>query len=82
MEEEASDIGGYVGWVMAYNKTTLVQSGVFATVTTGTRGGGVWQSGRPPAVGRHQPTEHGWHQPTEHWWHQPTEHRRQQLIEL
>jgi hypothetical protein len=50
MEEEASDIGGYVGWVMAYNKTTLVQSGVFATVTTGTRGGGVWQSGRPPAV--------------------------------
>src|SRR5208282_1713938 len=50
MEEEASDIGGYVGWVMAYKKTTLVQSGVFATVTTGNRGGGVWQSGRPPVV--------------------------------
>jgi hypothetical protein len=42
--------GGYVGWVMAYNKQTLQQSGVFATVTTGNRGGGVWQSGRPPAV--------------------------------
>jgi hypothetical protein len=42
--------GGYVGWVMAYNKSTLAQSGVFATVTTGNRGGGVWQSGRPPVV--------------------------------
>jgi Abnormal spindle-like microcephaly-assoc'd, ASPM-SPD-2-Hydin len=42
--------GGYVGWMMAYNKLTLQQSGVFATVTTGNRGGGVWQSGRPPVV--------------------------------
>ena len=42
--------GGYVGWVMAYDKRTLEQSGVFATVTTGNRGGGVWQSGRPPVV--------------------------------
>ena len=42
--------GGYVGWVMAYNKLTLHPSGVFATVTTGSRGGGVWQSGRPAAV--------------------------------
>ena len=42
--------GGYVGWVMAYDKTTLAQTGVFATVTTGNRGGGVWQSGRPPVV--------------------------------
>jgi hypothetical protein len=42
--------GGYVGWVMAYDKSTLQQSGVFATVTTGNRGGGVWQSGRPPVV--------------------------------
>ena len=42
---------GYSGWVMAYNKQTLVQSGIFALVTTGsTRGGGVWQSGRPPVV--------------------------------
>ena len=50
VEEEVDDMGGYVGWVMAYNETTLAQSGVFATVTTGTKGGGVWQSGRPPVV--------------------------------
>jgi hypothetical protein len=50
LEEEASDVGGYAGWVMAYNKATLAQSGIFATVTTGTLGGGVWQSGRPPVV--------------------------------
>jgi hypothetical protein len=42
--------GGYVGWIMAYNKQTLEQSGAFATVATGNRGGGVWQSGRPPVV--------------------------------
>jgi IPT/TIG domain-containing protein len=42
--------GGYVGWVMAYDKATLAQTGAFATVTTGNRGGGVWQSGRPPVV--------------------------------
>jgi hypothetical protein len=42
--------GGYVGWVMAYDKGTLAQTGAFATVTTGNRGGGVWQSGRPPVV--------------------------------
>jgi len=42
--------GGYVGWVMAYDKTTLAQTGAFATVTTGNRGGGIWQSGRPPVV--------------------------------
>ena|SRR5579859_10668 len=42
--------GGYVGWVMAYDKGTLAQTGVFATVTLGNRGGGVWQSGRPPVV--------------------------------
>ncbi len=40
----------YVGWVMAYDKQTLQQSGVFATVITGNLQGGVWQSGRPPAV--------------------------------
>ena len=50
VEAEADDEGGYTGWVMAYNKTSLAQSGVFATVTTGTEGGGVWQSGRPPVV--------------------------------
>lgn len=42
--------GGYVGWIMSYDKSTLAQTGVFATVTTGNRGGGVWQSGRPPVV--------------------------------
>jgi hypothetical protein len=40
----------YSGWVMAYDKGTLAQTGVFATVTVGNGGGGVWQSGRPPAV--------------------------------
>ena len=42
--------GDYSGWVMAYDKRTLQQSGAFATVSTGNQGGGVWQSGRPPAV--------------------------------
>ncbi len=50
VEAEADDEGGYTGWVMAYNKTTLAQSGIFATSTTGTEGSGVWQSGRPPVV--------------------------------
>ncbi len=50
VEEEAADVGGYAGWVMAYDKTTLNQSGIFATITTGQLGGGVWQSGRPPVV--------------------------------
>jgi len=40
----------YAGWVMAYDKATLQQSGAFATVSTGDQGGGVWQSGRPPVV--------------------------------
>jgi hypothetical protein len=40
----------YSGWVMAYDKTTLAQTGIFATVTTGNGGGGVWQSARPPVV--------------------------------
>ena len=42
--------GGYTGWVMAYDKGTLAQTGIFATVTSGNRGGGVWQSGRPPVI--------------------------------
>lgn len=42
--------GGYDGWVMGYDKTSLAQSGIFATVITGNRGGGVWQSGRAPVV--------------------------------
>lgn len=48
MENEAA--GNYAGWVMAYNKLTLQQTGAFATVTFGNGGGGLWQSGRPPAV--------------------------------
>jgi len=40
----------YSGWVMAYDKSTLAQTGIFATVTTGNGGAGVWQSGRPPVV--------------------------------
>src|SRR5215831_11977869 len=40
----------YSGWVMAYGKSTLAQTGIFATETIGNGGGGVWQSGRPPAV--------------------------------
>jgi hypothetical protein len=39
----------YSGWVMAYDKTTLQQSGIFAAVPAQI-GGGIWQSGRPPAV--------------------------------
>ncbi len=40
----------YSGWVMAYNKSTLQQTGIFATETVGNGGAGVWQSGRPPVV--------------------------------
>ncbi len=47
---EAESPDAYIGWVMAYNKSTLQQSGAFATVITGYQGGGVWQSGRPPVV--------------------------------
>lgn len=46
---EAEQPNEGVGWVMAYSKSTLQQSGVFAT-EPGTNGAGVWQSGRPPAV--------------------------------
>ena len=41
----------YSGWVMSYNATTLQQTGVFATITLPpATGGGIWQSGRAPAV--------------------------------
>ncbi len=40
----------YSGWVMAYDKSTLTQTGIFATVTSGNGGAGAWQSGRPPVV--------------------------------
>jgi len=48
--ELESTANHYVGWVAAYDKNTLAETGSFATVTTGNGGGGVWQSGRPPAV--------------------------------
>ncbi len=40
----------YSGWVMAYDKHTLARTGIFATITTGNGGGGLWQSGRPAVV--------------------------------
>ena len=40
----------YGGWVMAYDKSTLAQTGTFAIETIGNGGGGVWQAGRPAAV--------------------------------
>jgi hypothetical protein len=48
--EDESTANLYSGWVVAYDKTTLAQSGTFATITRGSGGGGVWQSGRPPVV--------------------------------
>ncbi|HTB80041.1 MAG TPA: chitobiase/beta-hexosaminidase C-terminal domain-containing protein [Opitutaceae bacterium] len=39
----------YRGWMMAYNATTLAQTGVFNDTATGTQGG-IWQQGRAPAV--------------------------------
>jgi IPT/TIG domain len=48
--ELESTANHYSGWVLAYDKSSLAQTGIFATVTTGNGGGGVWQSGRPPAV--------------------------------
>src|SRR5262249_52697498 len=38
--EEESTAHLYSGWIMAYNKSTLAQSGAFAVVTTGNGGGG------------------------------------------
>jgi Chitobiase/beta-hexosaminidase C-terminal domain len=48
---EAEGTGNlYSGWVMAYDKSALTQTGIFATETVGNGGAGVWQSGRPPVV--------------------------------
>lgn len=44
------DIEPYHGWVMAYDAATLKQLGAFC-VTPGGAEGGIWQSGRAPAVG-------------------------------
>jgi hypothetical protein len=43
------DSGNYHGWVMAYDATTLQQTGVF-NVTPNGEWGGIWQSGQPPVV--------------------------------
>ena len=39
----------YHGWVMAYDAKTLAQTGIFSATTT-VNGGGIWASGRAPAV--------------------------------
>jgi len=43
------DIRPYHGWVMAYSASTLKQTAVFCVSPDGTEGG-IWQSGRGPAV--------------------------------
>lgn len=43
------DIRPYHGWVMAYASATLKQTGVFCVDPVGNMGG-IWQSGRGPAV--------------------------------
>jgi hypothetical protein len=44
------DIEPYHGWVMAYDAATLKPNGAFCVTPEG-REGGIWQSGRGPAVG-------------------------------
>jgi hypothetical protein len=45
------DEANYRGWVMAYDADTLRQTGAFCTSCRPISvGGGVWQTGRPPAV--------------------------------
>jgi hypothetical protein len=44
------DIEPYHGWVMAYDAATLKPHGAFCVTPEG-REGGIWQSGRAPAVG-------------------------------
>jgi hypothetical protein len=43
------DITPYEGWVLAYNKSTLAQVGVYATTTVGSEGG-IWMAGQGPAI--------------------------------
>jgi len=45
------DIRPYHGWIMAYDAKTLQQEGVLC-VTANSEDGGIWQSGRGPAVDR------------------------------
>ena len=44
------DIFQYYGWVMAYNASTLKQTGIFNPAPTIDHGAAIWQSGRPPVV--------------------------------
>ena len=44
------DGGDFHGWIMSYDAATLQQTGVFATTITVNGGGGLWASGRAPAV--------------------------------
>jgi len=44
------DIRPYHGWIMAYSAATLKQKSAFCVSPEGTEGG-IWQSGRGPAVG-------------------------------
>jgi len=44
------DVSQYYGWLMAYDKTSLVQTGIFNPAPTDDHGGAFWQSGRPPVV--------------------------------
>jgi outer membrane protein assembly factor BamB len=45
------DIGPYHGWIMAYDTKHLKQVAVFCVTPNGTEGG-IWQSGRGPAIDR------------------------------
>jgi hypothetical protein len=41
----------YRGWIMAFDKSSLQQTGIFPVISSGANyGGGIWQSGRAPAV--------------------------------
>jgi hypothetical protein len=42
------DAGPYHGWLMAYDQTTLLQSGVWVTTPNGYKGA-IWESGNGPA---------------------------------
>ncbi len=48
--EQESTAHLYSGWIMAYDKHTLARTGVFASITVGNGGAGIWQSGRPAVV--------------------------------